>query len=65
MIEIKYYYKNEFGQETETKKTYTEDILEIAPAIDAMFLDFKNHLKSCGYTDNLIKEFADIHFGEE
>jgi hypothetical protein len=62
MIETKFYFKDEFGQVTETNKTYTEDVLEASPAIYLMFADFKNHLKSCGYTDELIKEFADIHF---
>lgn len=61
MLEIKYYYQDEFGQETETKKTYSEDVLETTVAIDLMMIDFKNHLKSCGFNDELIKEFAEIH----
>lgn len=56
MIETKYYFKDEFGQEAETKKTYTEDAIEVTPAIELMVIDFKNHLKNCGYTDELIKE---------
>lgn len=64
MIEIKYYFKDKCGQETETRKTYSEDVWETTPAIDLIFSNFKNYLKKCGYTDELIKEFADIHFNE-
>lgn len=65
MIEIKYFYKDEFGQESETRKTYTEDVLEATPAIELMVTDFKSHLKNCGYSDELIKEMIDAQFGEE
>lgn len=64
MIELSFLYKDEEGQETETRKTYKEDVLETMPTIEIMFSDFKNHLKNCGYSDELIKEYATITFNE-
>lgn len=64
MIETKYFFKDECGQETETRKTYSEDVLVTTLAIELMFSDFENHLKNCGYSDESIKEFALIHFNE-
>lgn len=64
MIEFNFMYKDETGQETQTRKTYTDDILEIFPAIELMFSDFYLHLKNCGYSDELIQEMANSQFGE-
>jgi hypothetical protein len=62
MIEMKYYFKDESGRETETRKKYAEDVLETAPSIELMMIGFKIHLKNCGFSEDLIKEFAKIHF---
>jgi hypothetical protein len=58
MIETKFYYRDEEGQETETRKTYTESAVDPTLdgyAIDVLTLDFVQHLKSCGFTENTIK----------
>ena len=64
MMETKFYFRDEFGNETETRKTYTEDSMTDTHSIDFLFIDFKNHLKNCGFADELIQEFAGYHFGE-
>ena len=64
MLETKYYFKDEFGQEIETRKTYTEETIDVTPAIDLLFSDFKNHLRNCGYSKDLIDEYGRIYFGE-
>lgn len=58
LIEVKFYLKDEFGQETETKKTYTEDCTfdGDVPLIQIMVEDFVNHLRSCGYAEKVIEE---------
>ena len=62
MIECKYYYKDEFGQETETKKSYTDTVLEDSMDIEVMMDVFKRHLRNCGFTEEYIKEQAKKHF---
>lgn len=64
MMETKFYFKDEFENETETRKTYTKDSMGDTPAIEFLFIDFKNHLKNCGFTDENIQEYAGYHFGE-
>lgn len=61
MIENKFSYKDEFGQETETRKTYTSDVIEHTPAIELLVVDFVNHLKNCGYTDEVIADSITEH----
>lgn len=63
MNEIKYFFK-ELGEETETRKTFSDETAEATPAIDFIFSTFRTHLKNCGFTDEIIKEYADIYFGE-
>lgn len=62
MIETKFYFKNENGEETESIKTYQPETTEIVPSIELIVTDFKNHLKNCGYSDELINEYIHLTF---
>lgn len=57
MIENKFYFKDESGEETETRKTYNIETSEFTPSIELIITDFKNHLKNCGFSDELINEY--------
>jgi hypothetical protein len=61
MLENKFSFKDEFGQETETRKTYTNEVIEHTPAIDLLVVDFVTHLQNCGYTDEVIVDTITDH----
>lgn len=54
MLENKFITIDEFSQVTETRKTYTDDVLEVEGQFNLIFDDFIRHLKNCGFSQNLI-----------
>ncbi|KTF59737.1 hypothetical protein AR691_13470 [Bacillus amyloliquefaciens] len=56
MLKVKHYFKDEFGQETETVKTCTEDAGKEIGDIEFQINSFIRHLETCGYTGRLIRD---------
>lgn len=61
MLELRFFSKDEYGNETETRKTYNSAVLEEQFELDLLMTDFRQHLVSSGYTPELIKEFWEKH----
>lgn len=57
MVKIKYSYKNQDGKETFVRKSYDNETIEYIPVIELLATDFKNFLRTCGYSDELIGEY--------
>ena len=57
MIKIKYSYKDPDGRETFLRKSHENGVIEWIPEIELLATDFKNFLKACGYSDELISDY--------